>query len=697
MTLPRPADSTSARTTADRPGHRWADRLQAPAVARLLLWYVVLLVPTLFFKYSYLRSVATDGLAATLASGPFGHLPGVVQYLLLFRGDLLEVLVIVLVAAAVGRLLRIDLAWLVAGTSFVALAVSAANWLSFETAGALIARDNVTLAVAWIRENPLALLSQRSDRLLVMAAALLLIFNALWSFSAFLLVRFGAAGLRSRIVVRALAPLVALVWIAAALSSVSYQAHDAPVPESFRGYWSETVGSLVGSESWHPYAMHLPSVARLDSEYVRAVYPESMYTDMAPLVARRSMHPRRTHVVIISLETAARQYYPITDNPAYPTFFQMGKRGIVTDHHFTTMPATMWAIYSMVSGTYPRLGRSLVDYGDFHADGLATALGRHGYETTFIDSYHIDWNPANGGHHNSRLLRGLGFSTLVEPPPSTGDAGSSDHGYAAAVARERQSLARAASRIADANAHGTKAFVFVATILGHYPWRTPPGAEGLSNAEKIPLIARDIDRCVGEFLQTLRDRGLADSVVVIVTGDHGLRTVEEFGSLGQRMQLGETSFNVPLLIYAPGQLDAPVRIPFVTSHVDIAPTVLALVGIQDAPLLIEGSDMLDGSPCGRTTFLLNGSLRPVDGYYQGGRFFAFNRFTGDVRVTAGPLDPCTANPPPAAGGRDSTASDARAAVNLLDRASQLFDTTAAIFLQRDFTGGAAPEAVIISH
>ncbi|GEM_PF-2056444 len=686
MPLPRPESTTSA-TIGGGPAPGWAAWLQSPGAARLLLWYVLLLVPTVFFKYSYLRSVATDGLAATLASGPFGHLPGVVQYLLLFKGDLAEVLIIVLIAAIGGLLLRIDLAWLVALTSFIAITVSAANWLSFETAGALIARDNLTLAVAWIRQNPLVLLAEPSDRLLAMAGALLIVLAALWSFSGFLLARFAAAGARARVVVLLLGPPVAVLWIAAGVAGVGYRTHGAPVPESFRGYWGETMASLVGSDAWRPAAMHLPSVARLDSEYHAAVYPDSSARP-APQVAPALVRPRPAHIVIISLETAAHRFYPITGNPAYPTFFAMGKRGITSDHHFTTMPATMWAIYSMVSGTYPRLGRSIVDYGDFHADGLASVLGRHGYETSFIDSYRIDWNPSNGGHHDSRLLRGLGFSSLIETPAAADTATTAAHGYAGAVARERQSLATAADRIVAAGSHGTKAFVFVATILGHYPWRTPPGTEGVGNAQRIPLIARDLDACVGEFLATLAARGLADSVIVVVTGDHGLRTNAEFGSVGERMQLGELSFNVPLLIYAPGVIGGPVRIPFVTSHIDLAPTLLALAGIRDAPLLIEGGNMLDGTPCGRTTFLLNGTLRPVDGFYRDGRFFAFNRFTGDVRVTPGPPDPCAA-------GSSRDMAGATAAANLLGRASQLFDTTAAIFLRRE--SGTADGAGIVDQ
>jgi Sulfatase len=366
----------------------------------------------------------------------------------------------------------------------------------------------------------------------------------------------------------------------------------------------------------------------------------------------------------------------------------MGQHGITSDHHFTAMPATMWAIYAMVSGTYPRLGRSIVDYGDFHADGLASVLGQHGYETSFIDSYRIDWNPSNGGHHDSRLLRGLGFSNLIETPAAPDTTTTPEHGYVAAVARERRSLATAVDRIVAASAHGTKAFVFVATILGHYPWRTPPGTEGVPNAQRIPLLARDLDACVGEFLAALASHGLTDSVIVVVTGDHGLRTAAEFASVGERMQLGELSFNVPLLIYAPGLLNAPVQIPFVTSHIDLAPTLLAMTGIHDAPLLLEGGNMLDGTPCGRTTFLLNGTLRPVDGFYREGQFFAFNRFTGDVRVTPGPPDPCSAT-------HAERTTDAAAAANILGRASQLFDTTAAIFLRRD--SGAADRAGVVDQ
>jgi len=669
-------------------GRRWIAEIESPAAARLALWYVALIIPTLFFKIAYLRSQTSDGLASTLATGSLGKLPVAIQYLLLVESDLWQVLVIVAIAFIVGcGLLRIQAAWVVAATLLAALLVSTANWISFQTVGTLATWDNVLFAVAWIRENPAIVTAQRTDVLVAVAAGLLVVIATLWSVAFFLLARYGCTKQSAPGIVRSVIPTVAVVLIGAAAAALIFAPTNKAQPESFRGYWGATAASLVGSDSWQPFETRLPTVGRIDSEYQRLVFPNAESIHRAPVVPIAAGRERPAHIVIVSLETAPRKYYDIVDNRAYPTFFEMGKHALVSDHHYTTMPATTWAIYSIVSGTYPRLGRSPVDYGDFATDGLAAVLGRHGYETTYIDSYRIDWNAANEGRYNSRMLRGLGFANLVGPSPSDPRSESAEPSYEAAVAQERASLVGAMQSILAAEAHGTKAMVFVATILGHYPWRTPTGAEGQPNGKKLALMARDLDSCVGEFLRALQSHGLADDVVVVVTGDHGFRTRSEFASVGENLQFGDSEFNVPLLLYAPGVLTEQVRVPYVTSHVDIAPTLLALVGIHDGGLL-HGSDMLDGGPCGRTTFMMNNTLRPIDGFYRAGAFYVLNRFSGDVHVSPGPPDPCSdgaQNVAPTASGQTAAAPNVAA---VLARAAALFDTTAAYFLQRRGTKGA---------
>jgi membrane-anchored protein YejM (alkaline phosphatase superfamily) len=387
------------------------------------------------------------------------------------------------------------------------------------------------------------------------------------------------------------------------------------------------------------------------------------------------------HIVIISLETAARKYYPLLDNAELPTFARMAARGISSDNHLSTNPATTWAIYSMLTGTYPRRGRSLLDYGDFASDGLASVLDQRGYETTFIDSYKIDWQSGFHRDHNSRMVKDLGFMSIEDITTDSARHGAGDP-FDVAVERERRSLVRALDRIDDARQHHTHAFVFIATILGHFPWGAPAASEKLDGAARLAGITRTMDTLMGELLAGVERRGLTDSIIVVVTGDHGLRSKSEFASLGESMRFGTISFNVPFVLYAPGLFDRGLRLSHVTSHVDIAPTLFDLVGISADSLLLHGSSMLDPSVEHRTTFMLNNSLRPVDGYYRDGWLYVYNAFTGEARVERA-LGGMARLASQAASPNDPPSLSFTASVaGTLDRAAGIFDTTSAYFLQR---------------
>jgi arylsulfatase A-like enzyme len=126
--------------------------------------------------------------------------------------------------------------------------------------------------------------------------------------------------------------------------------------------------------------------------------------------------------------------------------------------------------------------------------------------------------------------------------------------------------------------------------------------------------------------------------------------------------------------------------------VDIAPTLYDLVGVPSDSLLLHGSSMLDPALEQRTTFMLNNSLRPVDGYYREGWLYIYNAFTGEARAERAPggmarsgAQAVSPNVPP------SLAFNATVA-ETLDRAAGLFDTTSAFFLQRRARMNAPPRA-----
>lgn len=84
---------------------------------------------------------------------------------------------------------------------------------------------------------------------------------------------------------------------------------------------------------------------------------------------------------------------------------------------------------------------------------------------------------------------------------------------------------------------------------------------------------RYTDRAVGRLLDGLRERGIYEDTVVVVTADHGEEFFEH-GGIGHGTSLYEELLHVPLIIKAPGT--APRRVRDLVQSIDIYPTVLDL-------------------------------------------------------------------------------------------------------------------------
>jgi membrane-anchored protein YejM (alkaline phosphatase superfamily) len=73
---------------------------------------------------------------------------------------------------------------------------------------------------------------------------------------------------------------------------------------------------------------------------------------------------------------------------------------------------------------------------------------------------------------------------------------------------------------------------------------------------------------------------LLDSTIVIVTGDHGEEFLEH-GRWGHNSAFSERQIRTPLVVRVPGR--APAVVDRVTSHLDVAPTLLEALGAENPP------------------------------------------------------------------------------------------------------------------
>ncbi len=92
---------------------------------------------------------------------------------------------------------------------------------------------------------------------------------------------------------------------------------------------------------------------------------------------------------------------------------------------------------------------------------------------------------------------------------------------------------------------------------------------------------RDLDTRLGAFLDQLRETGLLEGSVVVLTSDHG-EELFEHGGWTHGYTLYQDQIRVPLLIRPPGSA-RPRTVREVVGLVDLMPTLLDLVGLPAGP------------------------------------------------------------------------------------------------------------------
>jgi arylsulfatase A-like enzyme len=96
------------------------------------------------------------------------------------------------------------------------------------------------------------------------------------------------------------------------------------------------------------------------------------------------------------------------------------------------------------------------------------------------------------------------------------------------------------------------------------------------------------DSQIGVVIHGLKDRGLYDNTLIVITGDHG-EGLGEHGVWGHGVTTFENVVYVPLLVKYPRQTEAR-RLDESAGHVDILPTVLDVTGVP-SPRLLQGRSL----------------------------------------------------------------------------------------------------------
>ena len=581
----------------------WRSRIASAAV-----FYIFLVVITLAFKVLYLRTVfGREGIARGLGLTPLSAAKASYATMLVATPDVIQLALVTIIVIAIALIIR---RW--TGTMITALTLAGllglVNWFACRQIGTLLTVEHAGVAWSWVAQHPSAafgfLTPGTLSRLGIAIIAGIVTLVIAW--------KLFSLGKRPRIGSSAIG--MAAIVLALAVGSRVARPHTSTESVVSTPYWSAALASLRMSSRLNPLGAEKKSFGEL--KQLAGSLDRAGPQPAADTIETEWIRPR--YIVILSLETAPLELYPIVNNPEFPAFYEMSQKGLSTRFHFATMPRTTEAVYSILTGMYPVDDLARVVVGRQSRHTFLQTLERNGFETTFIDSFSRlrGWFNPSG-----TLWSRLGFDRVVF-------GSSDDPSFEGMQASERRSFNSAIAAIDSARAKDLGAFVVITSAIGHFPWPS----RGTSAHNRDLRSARDImfaiDSLTGDLLHALDRRGIEDSAAVIVTGDHGFRFRAEFDATGREADDPFLTFNVPFLMYAPGALGA-VTVDEPTSHVDVAPTLLSLLRIRDDSLLLHGRD-LQSQANRRVVFLSSAGLSPYEGFALGDSLYILNTVTGRV-------------------------------------------------------------------
>jgi len=245
---------------------------------------------------------------------------------------------------------------------------------------------------------------------------------------------------------------------------------------------------------------------------------------------------------------------------------------------YTVVPVTLPSHTAMLTGTYPMLS----GMHDFSANKLspqqgtmATVLKQAGYATgAVVASAVLD----------SRFGLNQGFDFYY------------DHfDFSRLEEANLDEMERPGNVVADqaldwlGKNSQKKFFLWMHLYDPHYPYRPPEPYSREYASQPYDGEIAFADEQVGRLLRFLKDKGLYQNTVIVLSGDHG-ESLGEHGEKTHGFFIYNVTMHVPLIIHLPGK-PATQTVADPVSLVDLMPTVLAATGL-DIPSQVQGRSLL---------------------------------------------------------------------------------------------------------
>ena len=331
--------------------------------------------------------------------------------------------------------------------------------------------------------------------------------------------------------------------------------------------------------------------------------PESsLFTmDVAHMPLNRERQPMNTapspirNVIVIVLESAGAEYFDLYGGEygITPNLSNAAANSLIIDNMYAHAPATNKSMVSLLCSMYPWISYHSItqEYPDFEWPSLPSVFRENGYRTSFMSSSDLSFQRSDEFLQNRSFDLVSGYDEI-----GCGDIFKMDNfGDGFGVGASDLCLTDALMGWID-KSPDTPFFSMLWTNQGHYPYffegeETDFGVNNIYLNRYLNIIG-NYDRLVGDILDQLERRGLTDSTLIAVVGDHG----EAFGhhnQSGHGNGIYEENLHVPMMFINPGLFRGD-RFPEPSGLINVAPAILEMTNLP-VPEEWQGSGIREGN------------------------------------------------------------------------------------------------------
>ncbi len=277
----------------------------------------------------------------------------------------------------------------------------------------------------------------------------------------------------------------------------------------------------------------------------------------------------RPNVVIIILESFSAAYSAkLSGNEGHMPFLDsLMDQGLNFTHAYANGRRSIDGVPAITASIPELMDEAFITsiYSQSRFTSLASLLAAKGYSTSF---YHGGRNGTMGFEGFARsagFQRYMGLNEYGNEKDYDGSWGVWDRPYLQYFARELDKEKQ-------------PFFSTVFTLSSHHPYRLPPGEEQRFQGgdQKIHASLRYADDALRQYFGTARRSQWFDNTLFIITADH----TADIDRNGQNYSEA-VDYHVPLLMHMPQRI-VPAVNERTTQHIDIAPTILDLLGYDEA-------------------------------------------------------------------------------------------------------------------